>query len=38
MPLSFRNRRRLVRLQRLIGMITRSHILAAYERALTSGH
>jgi CIC family chloride channel protein len=23
---------------RLIGMITRSHILAAYERALTSGH
>jgi CIC family chloride channel protein len=23
---------------RLIGMLTRSHILAAYERALTSGH
>jgi len=24
--------------RRLLGMITRSHILAAYERALTSGH
>jgi chloride channel protein, CIC family len=24
--------------ERLIGMLTRSHILAAYERALTSGH
>jgi CBS domain-containing protein len=23
---------------RLIGLISRSHILAAYERALTSGH